>query len=77
MLDLHRAVEREVGEVVVQRPGDPPRVVHAVEEVGVDERHVAGALVDLLLDVGEHGVDIDDLDPSVVDDRHRAVPAAV
>ena len=45
-----------VGEALVHRPHDPARVVDAVEEVGVAERDVAGAGVDLLGDVGEHGV---------------------
>ena len=48
VLDLHGAVERESGNAVVHRCDDPARVVHAVEEVGIAERHVAGAGRDLL-----------------------------
>ena len=36
-----------------------------------------GTGVDLLRDVGDHGVGVDDADAAVVDDRDRAVPAAV
>ena len=53
----------------MERGDDAARVVHAVEEVGVAERHVARPAVDLRGDVGEHGVDVGDADATVVDDR--------
>ena len=58
-------------------PDDTAGVVRTVEEVGVGEREMLGARPDLLLDVGENRVDAHDPDPSVVDDRDRAVPASV
>ena len=52
-------------------------MVDAVEEVGIAERDVAGAGCDLLVDVGEDGVDVDDPDSAVEHHRHGAVPAPV
>ena len=77
VLDLDRAVERHVGELLVDGAHDPPGVLGPVEEVGVGEGQVLGPRRDLLLDVGEDRVERDHPDPAVVDDWHRAVPAPV
>ena len=56
---------------------DPAGMVRGVEEVGVGETDMAGAGGHQLVDVGQDDVLGHRTDPPVVDDRHRAVPAAV
>src|SRR2546427_2317490 len=52
-------------------------MLHAVEEVGVAEREVAGTHLDETLDVAQEDVLVHDPDAPVVYRRHRAVAAAV
>src|SRR5439155_8594 len=52
-------------------------MLHAVEEVGVAEREVAGTHLDETLDVAQEDVLVHDPDAPVVDRGHRAVAAAV
>ena len=54
-----------------------PRVVDAVEEVGISEGDVARPGRDQLGHVADDGIEVDDTDAPVVDDRHGAVAAAV
>ena len=66
-----------VGERAVHRGDDAARVVGSVQEIRIAKRDVPRPGVDLLGDVGQHHVDIDDTNASVVDNRHRAVAASV
>jgi hypothetical protein len=50
-------------------------VLRGAEEVRVGERHVAGAVLDDLGDVGQHRVASDDAGAPVVHGGDRAVPA--
>ena len=77
VLDLDRAVEGDVGEPLVHRAHDAPRVRRRVQEVGIAERDVSCAGRDQLRDVGEHRVLVEPADPAVEHHRHRAVSAAV
>ncbi len=57
---------------------DPERAWSgALRKSGSAKRHVPGAGGDQLVDIGQHGGLVDGPHPAVVDDRHRAVPAAV
>src|SRR5256714_10999384 len=51
-------------------------MLHAVEEVGVAEREVAGSHLDETLDVAQEDVLVHDPDAPVVDRGHGAVAAA-
>ena len=77
VLDLDRAVEGDVGELLVHRGDDAARVRWRVEEVGIAERDVARTGGDELRDVGEHRVLVDAADAAVEHDRHRTVTAPV
>ncbi len=62
---------------LVDGRNDPTRVQRGVEEVGVGECHVAGAGGDQLIDIGHDCGLVHGPYPTVVDDRHRTVPASV
>ena len=77
VLDLDRAVERQVGKARMDRAHDSECVVDAVEEVRIPVGHVTRSHRDLLRDVRDHRVDVVDPDAPVIHDRYRAVTAAV
>ena len=77
MLHLGSEVETHVGKGVVEGTGYFAGVAGAVEEVGVAKGDVAGAVVNLLGDVCEHGLDGDDEKAAVVYGYDRAVAAGV
>ena len=77
VLDLHGAVEREMRELVVHGRDHSARVPGDVQEVGVTEGDVRRARLHELCDVVEHCAFVRDPHPAVVDDRDRAVTAAV
>jgi hypothetical protein len=75
VLHLHGAVEGDVGKPFTDRAHDPQGMVGPVQEVGVAEREVSGAGGNLLCRIGDHSVELDDAQPSVVDHGDGAVPA--
>ena len=67
----------QVRVVLVDGRDDPTGMKRGVEEVGIGERHVAGAGGDQLIDVGHDCGLVNGTHPAVVHDRHGAVPASV
>ena len=77
MLHLGGEVETHVGKGVVEGAGYFAGMAGAVEEVGVAKCYVAGAVLNLLGDVSEHGFDGDYEEAAVVYGYDRAVAAGV
>ena len=77
VLDLRGEVEGQTRELAVQRAGDGQRVARPIEKIGVAERDVGRAGLDLLAHVREQDLDGHDEEAPAVDRRDGAVPAPV
>ena len=77
VLDLDGDVEAEAGVAAGEDAQQGEGVGHGVEEVGVAECDVAGAELDLGVDVGQDDIGRDEAQPAAVGGREGAVRAAM
>ena len=77
VLYLGGKVETDAGEVSVKRVSNFARVPRSVEKVGVAECDVTRPCLDLLGDVGHHGLDGHDEEAPVIDGHDRTMAALV
>ena len=77
MLHFDGDVVGQVGEFIVQRPGDCHGVGWAVEKIRVAKGHVPGSRSHLLANIGQHNVALNDAEFALVHGHNRAMQTGV